>query len=253
MTGKRIATLSGEAELANILSIRSTDPIADAACYLAPDTTSGVPAPWLHKESSKKTFLVATLGNEGTCSDEAARYYLKDAGYPDERPVYCASFFEAAARVAGEEADAAVVPAAFEKYNEIVFGYAGVLSYRGLLYTTTPEFVLAARNDSPLPYKDGGPYILASHHAPKSLSRRLDFEFYTLDAQSNVAAAEAVLDGRADYCITQTSALNKANEVRRQASLVSIKRFGAVGMLWAVLHRGQTEAYPAFRNFELWK
>lgn len=182
---------------------------------------------------------------------KAASDFLICEGQRADSLVSVDSFEEAGQLAAAGMVTYAIVPAAYRGFNELIYGYAGRLHYSEILYSTTPEFILAGREGGPAPRMDVGPISIASHASPAPLSRSLAFPVNLINVSSNVAAAEAVRDWRAEFCITQMAALAAINGDHQ--TLKVIKTFGSFEMLWAVLQRrdAYADARPVFRRFPL--
>lgn len=182
---------------------------------------------------------IATLGPQGTCSDEVASSYIADLGLSQDDLELCKSYEEAVDLVLTGAADQVVVPAAYMSFHEIVFRHTDQLRVHEILYSQTPIFVLAAKRGFVPAQGDTRVYRLACHHAPAPLMDRLKFPAERVDAASNAYAAWMVSDGKADLCITQLKAIEAINrEVPPERQLEVIETYGPVDMVWAVFERG---------------
>lgn len=185
---------------------------------------------------------IATLGPQGTCSEEVAIAYLRKLGLdPNICLSLCESFEDAASKTLTGQADRMIVPAAYTRFHNITFDNIGKMHVVDVLYSKTPAFLLAGRRElSPaMPCRR---YSIAAHPSPAPLLKRLSLEFDVVDASSNSTAAWMAANGEADLCLTNQRALSDINsKVALNQQLELIEYFGTVDMVWAVLELGQSD------------
>ena len=105
---------------------------------------------------------VATLGPEGTCSEEVTLAYLQHHGLAPTESLFLRETFEQAIQmVLDGEVEQAVVPAAYIGFHKLVYNNVGYLRVREVLYSKTPAFVLCARSQIRLA-PEGHQYRIAS-------------------------------------------------------------------------------------------
>jgi hypothetical protein len=189
---------------------------------------------------------IGTLGPSGTCSEDIAYAYIQHKGWELHDALRLFTTFEDAIdSLYLGEVDRVIVPAAYSRYNEIVFRHTDWLAVREVLYSKTPAFVLAAR--SGFDRQTNHHPLLACHKAPSPLLAKLNFEFEFLEVTSNAVAAQKVKDGEASLCITNERALNFTNlSLAPKNKLCVLEYFGSVEMVWIVFEKKRTESLESF-------
>lgn len=183
---------------------------------------------------------VATLGPQGTCSEEAAAAFLAELEASErESLVLCDTFQEAVELVLKGEVAAIVIPAAYVNYNRLTFENIDRLRVREIIYTQ-PTFVLAAREDFVLSHTER-PRKVACHRSPSPLLGRLEFPFEQIEAASNSAAALMVSNGECDLAVTNITSLEHVNCIAPPGKTLRAERwYGSIDMIWAVFEKGSS-------------
>jgi len=190
----------------------------------------------------------ATLGPQGTCSEEAAEAYLGRYAPLVSRSLQLFDTYEEAIdSVLEGGADVAVVAAAYVHYNRLSFENIHCLRVRDMM-ASQPQFVLAVREDFAfLPNRTH--YTVASHRSPSPLLKSVNFEFTRKEALSNSAAALMVIGGQCDACVTNITSVDWVNNHSDPGhSLRILYRFGTIDMIWAVFEKGAS----ADRSRSIW-
>lgn len=190
--------------------------------------------------------IIGTLGPSGTCSEEVACDYIHYQGWQLESSLQLFPTFEdAIGALFTERVDRVIVPAAYTRYNEIVFNNIDRLAVCEVLYSKTPAFLLAAQ--SGFQSQNNHRPLLACHRAPSPLLQKLDFDFEFLEVTSNAIAAQQLKEGQVDLCITNERALNVANsKLDSDQKLHVLQYFGSIEMVWIVFERKQNNALSSF-------
>jgi len=190
----------------------------------------------LHKHEST---AIATLGPEGTSSEQAARAMASHV-HGDTRCLLFATYEEAAQAVIDKQADYLVVANAYHSINR--FYISDQLVVAGVFPKATPPYGVAVRLGTRL----GSQAItLASHPAPAHLIKRWfdpARQPQLLHVDSTSAAARLVADGQADACITTDLA-------RQQHGLAFITDTLRIRMIWSIfVRRGHPAAHCLFED-----
>lgn len=171
---------------------------------------------------------IATLGPEGTSSDEAARA-LASCGPGGGRRELFPTYEEAAEAVITGRADYLVVANAYAAINH--FYISERLIVVGAFPFETPPYGVAV---DPARARRGSAPELVSHPAPLHLAERWfrhsESKPRFVAARSTSEAAQAVAQGSALACITTEVA-------RRRTGLAFITRTLRIRMLWSVFAR----------------
>jgi hypothetical protein len=180
-------------------------------------------------------YSIGTLGPHGTCSEAAARKFLSSQGIPKNRQIVTLypSFEQAFYAQKKHDVDLVIMPAAYQKFNEIVFRNLGQIFVEGLIHMPTPPFVLVSKPEFKL--RSSQVPFIACHESPAPLLERFNFKFERLIAASNAIAVQMVRDDEADLCVTNEDALKVINsELPSKSKLCVLEWFGSVDMSWTV-------------------
>jgi bacilysin biosynthesis protein BacA len=178
-----------------------------------------------------RTLRLATLGPEGTSSDQAAKYFLDHSEISEKALVLCAQYEEAAEYVITGKADLLLVANAYKAIDN--FYMAPALYFMCAYFFQTPVYGIAARKGwVPEPNKR---YSIATHHAPISLVpwflKDLPIEYDLIELDSTVGAARAAQASVTDLCVTNAVAVEKT------PGLEFVTRTRPIRMLWSVFQR----------------
>lgn len=174
-----------------------------------------------NSKARRRTYL--TLGPEGTSSRQAAAHLA--SRYPGRVKLF--ETYEAAAEAVNNDPgnNALIVANAYAAIN--CFYISHHLYPAAAFFHDTPEYVIAVRNRTAL---EAGRLTIASHQAPRhliapTLGRQ---DVMVIDAKSTHRAAELVVCGEADACLTTRTA---ADILRLEVTATAIP---TIPMLWTV-------------------
>ena len=167
--------------------------------------------------------IIATLGPQGTCSSQAARYFIDNFLEYGEVNLY-ATFEEGIELLKKKEVDYVVIPSAYRRIADIIFDDLEFIEIQNVFKFPTPRLVLASKN------KNTEIKRLATHSSPYSLLKTDFSDTKFVEAKSNSDAAEIVLNNQADACIT-TIICAENNR------FYVIRDFGVIQMGWNVFIR----------------
>lgn len=190
----------------------------------------------LHKHDRT---TIATLGPEGTSSEQAAHAMAGHVG-GDAQCLLFSTYEEAAQAVIDRQADYLVVANAYHSINR--FYISDQLVVAGVFPKATPPYGVAVRPDI---QRVPDSIILASHPAPSHLIKRWFSQHrqpQVLHVDSTSAAAVLVAEGKTDACITTDLA-------REQNGLVFITDTLRIRMIWSIfVRRGHPAAQCLFED-----
>jgi len=182
-----------------------------------------------------RTLRLATLGPEGTSSEQAGKYFLEQVEISDKELVLCTQYEQAADHVVAGTADLLLVANAYKGIND--FYMSPALYFICAYFFQTPLYGVAARTGWAL--EPGKRYSIATHHAPISLVpwflKYIPIEYDLVHADSTAAAARAVSTGETDLCVTNAVAVDKT------PGLEFVTRTRPIRMLWSVFQRKHGE------------
>lgn len=165
---------------------------------------------------------IATLGPEGTCSENAAKNFISKKELNAEI-ILKDSFQACLTALDKKEADIAIVPSAFEKLNELIFRNLNKIKITESFVLNTPALVIAKNNAKEIKK-------VACHPAPFILIDNIFPKDKIIFTSSNSISAIKTANKEVDACLTTEIAAKKNN-------LKLIKNFGEVPMSWNVFER----------------
>jgi prephenate dehydratase len=163
--------------------------------------------------------IISTLGPTGTCSEYASNYYTKLKGI-DAEVKLLDSFEHAIEELKCGHANLTIIPSAYAKLAEIIFRNHDKIRLIDVFQLDTPILMLA-KIDSPLIRR------IAVHASPVYMVKQFYPEAEFHQALSNADAAQLLLKGIVDACVTTNICVNKYN-------LKVVQDFGEISMGWNV-------------------
>jgi bacilysin biosynthesis protein BacA len=196
--------------------------------------------------SNRRKISIATLGPEGTSSEDAARTFLRNVGMDDSRCLLFDTYEEAARSVERAENDLLLVANAYSNINQFYISHT--LRLTTFFVHNTPPYGLALRRDR-AGAVDDGTLTIATHPAPahflswfiatSGLKAKPDVRLVS----STSEAARLAARGEVDACITN-------DQARVRYDLEFCSRTRSIQMLWSVFKNEKDLAFPAFRSAE---
>jgi len=172
---------------------------------------------------SLSSCIITTLGPEGTCSESAAKYFIRVKHIKCAKIILKDNFEDCIDSLKKGECEMVIVPSAYKELNEIIFKNLDTIYIEKCYIFDTPTLVLAGFQDS----KNLKILSIAAHSAPALLAKELFPEATIIFYPSNSASAISVAQKEADACITTKVAA-------RKYGLKILKTFGRVSMSWNV-------------------
>jgi hypothetical protein len=174
--------------------------------------------------------VVATLGPSGTCSESIACSNLSRFA-PDAVVRLFPTYEQAIEAVAADEADAAVVAAAYPRLNEFVMTTPRRVVITDAFVSGTPALVLAAFRDTGGQDINGKTIICATATVP--LAREHCPDSPLREANSNADAAEIAVSNTSEIALTTETAASRLG-------LTVLHSFGTLSMAWVVFKSAAT-------------
>lgn len=174
--------------------------------------------------------VVATLGPSGTCSEIIAWSNLSRFA-PDAVVRLFPTYERAIEAVAADEADAAMVAAAYPRLNEFVMTTPRRVVITDAFVCGTPALVLAASRDWQDQGINGRTIICVTATIPFARERCPASPLR--EANSNADAAEMAVSHPSEIALTTETAASRLG-------LTVLHSFGAVSMAWVVFKPAAT-------------
>lgn len=171
------------------------------------------------------TVNIATLGPTGTCSEHAARYFLKKENLEGEVRLY-STFEESIEVLKNKEADITIIPSAYVNFANIVFKNLDKIKIEKSYVYYTPKLMIAKNRKN----LNEEVLLVATHPSPSSLIANYYPYAEIKYTRSNSESAILVNNNEVDACITTESCVSLYN-------LKVIKDFGEVPMSWNIFRR----------------
>lgn len=173
--------------------------------------------------NNEKQIIVATLGPEGTCSENAAQYYINNNHYRGNIELY-STFEEAIETLKAGISDFVIVPSAYRKLADIIFDGRNIIEIADVFILITPGFVAVIMNELTKIKK------VAAHSSPANLASECFPYAQLIISNSNSHSANMLVSGEVDACITTKKCIELS-------SVKIIRDFGEISMSWNVIKK----------------
>ncbi len=174
--------------------------------------------------TGKKSIVISTLGPGGTCSENTAKCYLDARKLEGTIKLYD-SFEEAIEALKREESDCALVPAAYQNFDKILFYNSETTRIVDTFTYETPRLIIGSKMKDASEIKK-----VAGHPAPSNWIHKYLPEAEVVFAKSSSQAAIMVAEGKVDACMTNSICID-------EYGLNVIKDCGSILMSWNVFER----------------
>ncbi len=168
---------------------------------------------------------IGTLGPPGTCSENAAKYFMNNENIKGRISLY-KTFEESIEALKWRDEDIAIIPSAYVDFADIVFENLGKIEIVKSFIYYTPKLVIAQNRD----FFNEKVEKVATHPSPSNLIASYYKDAELIYTRSNSESAILLKDKKVDACITTEKCVIMYD-------LKVVKDFGNIPMSWNIFRR----------------